>query len=84
MFSLWHKGIGVHTLMPISVNGNYMCKSQVPVHWDENLRKDFKICICIAFGYEETKSIVVVLTSLNLVGISCTWNNRPWSVIYSS
>lgn len=41
---------------------------QVLVHGDENLHKDFKICICIAFGYEETKSIVVVLISLNLVG----------------
>lgn len=57
---------------------------QVPVHWDENLHKDFKIRICIAFGYEETKSVDVGLIALNLVGISCTWNNRLWNVIYSS
>lgn len=30
MFSFSHKGIGAHTLTPISVNGNYMCKSPSP------------------------------------------------------
>lgn len=49
---------------------------QVPVHWDENLQKDFQICICIAFGCEETQSVEVGLISLNLVEISYTWNNR--------
>lgn len=33
MFSFRHKGIGVRTLMPISVNGNYMCKSPSPSAW---------------------------------------------------
>lgn len=41
---------------------------QVLVHGDENLHKDFKIRISTALGYEGTKSILVVLISLNLVG----------------
>lgn len=40
---------------------------QVLVHGDENLHKDFKICISTAFGYEGIKSVLVVLISLKLV-----------------